>query len=265
MSPPGPGALADMVVVVTGAGRGIGRATALRCAGEGARLVLAGRSEHDLRTVGDEIRAEGGEACVAIADVTDVASTDGLAQQALAAYGQVDVLVANSGIAGPTAPLWEVSAQEWDQTQAVNVRGVFLSCRAVLPHMIERGAGSIVVVGSMSGKRPLVNRSAYTTSKMALVGLIRTLAMEVGPYGVRVNLVSPGPVDGPRLEAVLGDQARKAGLTAEERRAEYLDQSPLRRLVRPSQVADAVVFLAGGGAAAVTGEDLNVSAGITMH
>ncbi|GAC1608893.1 MAG: SDR family oxidoreductase [Mycobacteriales bacterium] len=265
MSLPTGGALADAVVVVTGAGRGLGRATALRCAAEGARLVLAGRSEPALASVADAIRAEGGEACVAIADVTDLESTDGMAQHAMSVYGQVDVLVANSGIAGPTAPLWEVGPQEWDQTQAVNVRGVFLSCRAVLPHMIGRGRGSIVVVGSMSGKRPLANRSAYTTSKMALVGLTRTLALEAGPYGVRANLVSPGPVDGPRLDAVLVEHARRAGVTVEERRAEYVEQSPLRRLVQPVQVADAIVFLAGAGSAAVTGEDLKVSAGITMH
>lgn len=259
------GVLADKVVVVTGAGRGIGRATAMRCAAEGARLVLAARSVHELRSVADEIRAEGSEASVIKADVTRAESMQDMAEHALAVYGQLDVLVANSGIAGPTGPLWELSPQEWDQTQAVNVRGVFLSCRAVLPHMIERRTGSIVVVGSMSGKRPLANRSAYTTSKMALVGLTRTLAVEVGPFGVRVNLVSPGPVSGPRLDAVLAEQARQSGRTAEERRAEYVDESPLRRLVEPWQVADAIVFLAGEGSAAVTGEDLNVSVGITMH
>ena len=262
---PEAGALADKVVLVTGAGRGIGRVTALRCAAEGARLVLAGRSQPELQGVLEQILGLGTEACVAITDVSDVESTEDLARRAVDVFGQVDVLVANSGIAGPTAPLWEVSPQEWDQTQAVNVRGVFLSCRAVLPHMIRRGTGSIVVVGSMSGKRPLVNRSPYTTSKMALVGLTRTLAMEVGPAGVRVNLVSPGPVAGPRLDAVLTQQARQAAQTAEQRRAEYIQESPLRRLVEPWQVADAIIFLAGERSAAVTGEDLNVSVGITMH
>ncbi|MCU1673661.1 MAG: family oxidoreductase [Frankiales bacterium] len=227
--------------------------------------MLAGRSEGELAAVAAEIAAGGGEACVARTDVTDADSTRSLAVRALDAFGQVDVLVANSGVAGPTAPLWEVAVEDWEQTQAVNVRGVFLSCRALVPHMLDRGSGSIVVVGSMSGKRPLVHRSPYTTSKMALVGLVRTLAAEVGPYGLRVNLVSPGPVDGPRLDAVLAGQARQGGRTVEERRAEYVEESPLRRIVQPDDVADAIVFLAGAGSAAVTGEDLNVSVGITMH
>ena len=254
------------VVLVTGAGRGIGRATALRCGQEGASVALAGRSVGDLEQVADELRTmAGAKALVVPADVRDSESMAAMAARVLDEYGRVDVLVANSGVGGPTAPLWELTPQDWDETFAVNVRGVFLCCRSVLPGMVQQRAGSIVVIGSMSGKRPLVNRAAYTSSKMALVGLARTLAAETGPYGVRVNLVSPGPVAGTRLDGVLREQARVSGRPIEALREEYLKDSPLRRLIQPEQVAAAAVFLASDESAAVTGEDLNVSAGMTMY
>lgn len=198
-------------------------------------------------------------------DVSDPASTQAMAEQVETELGPLDALVANSGVAGPTAPLWEVTPQEWDDTHAVNVRGPFLCCRAVLPGMLRRGAGSITVVGSMSGKRPLAGRTPYTSSKTALIGLVRTLAVETGPYGVRVNLVSPGPVTGPRLDAVLDGQSGTTGRTPTELRAELAAQAPLGRFTEPEDVADAIVFLASDEARSITGEDLNVNAGLTMQ
>lgn len=254
------------VVLITGAGRGIGRATALRCGHEGARLALAGRSVGDLEAVAEELRTTvGARATVVPTDVVDADSTAAMVSRVLDEYGRLDVLVANSGVGGPTAPVWEVNPEDWDQTFAVNVRGVFLCCRSVLPGMIFQRSGSIVVIGSMSGKRPLVNRAAYTSSKMALVGLTRTLAAETGPHGVRVNLVSPGPVAGPRLESVLREQARVSGRPVDALREEYLRDSPLHHLIQPEHVGAAVVFLASDESASVTGEDLNVSAGMTMY
>jgi NAD(P)-dependent dehydrogenase (short-subunit alcohol dehydrogenase family) len=257
--------LCNQVVLVTGAGRGIGRTVALRCAAEGATLALAGRSTDELAAVARELPHAGRRALVVPVDVREQSSTEAMAARVEQELGDVDVLVANSGVPGPTAPLWEVSVEEWDQTHAVNVRGAFLCCRAVLPSMLRRRAGSIVLVGSMSGKRPLVNRTPYTSSKTALIGLVRTLALEVGPAGVRVNLVSPGPVSGPRLDQVLENQSRATGRPADLLRAELTGQSPLERLVEPEDVAEAVIFLAGDAARSITGEDLNVSSGLTMH
>lgn len=257
--------LADKMVVVTGAGRGIGRSIALRCAAEGATLALAGRSVQELEDVARQVGDAGGRAMVVRIDVRDHNSTASLASYVEAELGRVDLLVANSGVAGPTAPLWEVTPEEWDDTHAVNVRGTFLCCRAVLPGMLRRGEGGIVVVGSMSGKRPLVNRTPYTSSKTALIGLVRALALEAGPYGVRVNLVSPGPVAGPRLEQVLEGQSRATGRPVDALRADFARESPLRRLLEPEDIASAVVFLASDEARGITGEDLNVSAGLAMH
>lgn len=257
--------LRDATVLVTGAGRGIGRAIALRCAAEGAAVALSGRSVPELEQVAEQLRDTGARALVAPADVQDESSVAAAVRRVESELGQVDVLVANSGVAGPTAPLWEVDVDAWDQTQSVNVRGVFLTCRAVLPAMVRRRSGGIVVIGSMSGKRPLANRTPYATSKTALIGLVRTLALETGPYGIRVNLVSPGPVTGPRLDRVLEEQSCASGRPAQELRAEFAEQSPLHALVDPEDIAAAVVFLASDQARSVTGEDLNVSAGITMH
>lgn len=258
-------ALAGRTALVTGAGRGIGRAIALRCAAEGAAVALAGRSVPELEEVAALVAAAGGASLVVPMDVQDPASVADGVDRIAADLGDVDVLVANSGVAGPTAPLWEVTPEEWDVTHAVNVRGVFLSCRAVLPSMVRRGTGAIVVIGSMSGKRPMAQRTPYTSSKTALIGLVRTLAVEAGEHGIRVNLVSPGPVTGPRLDRVVAAASEAGGRTPDEQLAEYAAASPLRRLVDPDDVAAAVVFLAGDDARSTTGEDLNVSAGITMH
>lgn len=250
---------------MTGAGRGIGRAIAVRCGREGARVALAGRSLMDLEEVRDEVLALGSPAFVVPVDVREPDSTGAMAAMVEAEYGRIDVLVANSGVPGPTAPLWEVSLEEWEQTQAVNVRGVFLSCRAVLPGMVSRRSGAVVVVGSISGKRPLPNRTPYTTSKMALVGLVRSLAWETGSFGVRVNLVSPGPVSGARLDGVLAAEAEASGRLHADVRSRVLASSSLRRFVEPEQVAAAVAFLASAESGATNGEDLNVSAGVQAY
>jgi NAD(P)-dependent dehydrogenase (short-subunit alcohol dehydrogenase family) len=253
------------VVVVSGAGRGIGRVIALHFARAGARLVLAARSAAEL----DETRALvtdlGAEALVVQTDVTDQAQTERMAQAALTEFGALDVLVCNSGIAGPTAPLWETDLEQWRQTFAVNVEGVFLCCRAALPAMLERGTGKVIVIGSMTGKRALHGRTPYAASKTALIGLVRTLAWEVGESGIRVNLISPGAVNGPRIEGVVAAQAQALGITEAEARARFTSASPLGRLIEADDVAETVRFLASPAAAGITGEDVNVSAGAVMY
>lgn len=254
----------NKTAVVTGAGRGIGRRIATRLADTGVTVVLAGRAYDQLAEARAEIIDRGGMAAVAIADVTDEQQVADLVATAEATYGGVDVLVCNSGVGGPSVPLWELSRAEWDEAFAVNVTGVFLCCRAVAPSMIRQGSGSIVVIGSMTGKRPLVNRTPYAASKTALIGLVRTLAHELGPHGTRVNLVSPGAVAGERMEWVVRAQAEALGVGLDEARAHFTAESALGSFVDPDDVASAVTFLASDGAS-ITGEDLNVSAGLTMY
>ena len=131
--------------------------------------------------------------------------------------------------------------------------------------MIERGSGSIIIIGSMTGKRPLFGRTPYAASKMALLGLARTLAWETGPHGIRVNVISPGPVEGERIEWVIRKQAEAKGISPDEARQLFTRDSPLSHLVSPDEVANAAVFLASDKAVAITGEGLNVSAGIVMY
>jgi NAD(P)-dependent dehydrogenase (short-subunit alcohol dehydrogenase family) len=259
------GALHGQVAVVTGASQGIGRRIAVRCAEAGATVVLAARTEERLREVAGELEELGATALVVATDLRDPGSVDALARRATAELGRVDTLVCNAGISGPTAEAWKIDVDDWEDTFRVNVTGTFLCCRAFLPGMLERGAGSVVIVGSMSGKRPLYGRTPYTASKMALVGLVRTLAWETGSRGVRVNLVSPGATDGPRVQRVLTAQAEARGITFDAAYEEMSSASPLHRLVTADDVASTIVFLASDAAAALTGEDLNASAGAAMY
>ncbi len=167
------GLLTDRVAVVTGAGRGIGRAIALALAGEGAQLVLAGRSVDALEQTRKLTADTERDPLVVPTDITVPDQVEALARATLEALGGVDVLVNNSGIGGPSAPLWEVDPADWEATMAVNVTGTYLCCRAFLPAMVTRRSGSVVIIGSMTGKRPLVGRTPYAASKMALVNRAR--------------------------------------------------------------------------------------------
>ncbi|HKX75080.1 MAG TPA: SDR family NAD(P)-dependent oxidoreductase [Acidimicrobiia bacterium] len=252
------------LAVITGAGRGIGREIALALSAAGFELVLAARSVEELEAVAGEVADRGGQAWVVPTDLREEADVEQLALEAQE-RGPVEVLVNNSGIAGPSGMLWELDLKQWEETMAVNVTGVFLCCRDFLPGMIERRRGSIINIGSITGKRPLFGRTPYATSKMALVGLTRTLALEAGQYGIRVNLISPGFVAGPRIERVIAMQAEAREVEPEEVRAEFEKESPLRRLTLPEEVARTVVFLASEAASGITGADVNVNAGVVMY
>lgn len=253
------------VAVVTGAGRAIGRQIALCFAAEGAHVALLARSAGALEQVAASIREAGREALVVPTDLRDPGAIAEAADRTLRTFGRVDALVNNSGVGGPSAPLWEIQPEDWEETFRVNVTGTYLCCRAFLPAMIERGQGSVVMIGSVTGKRPLVDRTPYAASKMALVGLVRTLAHEVGPLGVRVNLISPGGVEGERLNWVLDRQAQAEGISREQARERFASASPLRQLVAADDIAHAAAFLASSRAASITGEDMNVNAGIAMY
>ena len=253
------------VAVVTGAGRGIGREVALALSGAGADLVLAGRDPSTLEATAEVAAGIGAATLCVRTDVTSEEDVAALGRASLERFGAVDALIANSGVGGPSGPMWELDRDAWDETFAVNVTGVFLSARAFLPSMLERGRGSVVVIGSMTGKRPLWGRTPYAASKLALVGLVRTLAVEAAPSGVRVNLVSPGPVAGERMDWVFRAQAEGRGISIEEARDETVAQIPIGRLIEPREVADAVISLTLGSLSAVTGADLNVSGGLVMY
>lgn len=252
------------VAAVTGANRGIGRAITVALSAAGFAVVAGAREEESLADTVAEARKAGGTAIGVRCDVRDEASVAALAAEA-EQVGPVHAVVANAGVAGPTAPLQEITLEDWRETVATDLDGVFLTFRAFIPAMIGRRAGSLIAISSMTGKRPLHGRTPYAAAKMGVIGLVRTLATELGPYNIRVNAVCPGFVTGPRMEQVVSRQAAVRGIAESTVRAEVTGPSPLGRMVRPEEVAAACVYLASDGSAAVTGEDVNVTAGVVMY
>jgi len=216
--------LAGRVAIVTGAGRGIGRAIAMTFAREGAALLLAARSARELEAVAREIAAEGGRALAVPTDVRDEPAVAELVRRALAEHARIDLLVTAAGTAvfGPVA---DSKTAEWDQTLAVNLRGAMLCCRAVLPSMMARRQGTIINIGSVVTSRILPGSAGYTAAKYGLLGFSRVLAEEMRPHGVRVGVLSAGATDTPLWDAIPGAPDR--GL-----------------MLRPEQVAEAALMMA---------------------
>ncbi len=241
--------------LITGAGNGLGRAIAVAFAGAGARVILTGRHADTLDAVATRI---GSAARVQTCDTSSPGSVAALA--AALEDEEVSVLVNNAGVAGPVAPLVDVEPDDWDDVFAVNVRGVFLMCKAFLPPMLRRGSGDVINLASVSGKRPLARRTPYTASKMAVIGMTATLAHEVGPLGVNVNSLSPGPVSGPRMARNFALEAQRTGVTVDAAREEFVSRSALRRMVTEEEVgAAALAMLDMSG---LCGADIDLSAGM---
>ena len=253
------------VIVVTGASQGIGRVIAREFGACGDVVVLAARNGAGLSETAGMVEEAGGIPMVMETNVTSESSVAAMVEAVVSEHGRIDVLVNNSGVGGPSGRLWEVDPDEWKSTFEVNVFGVFLVTRAVLRVMVGRQSGSVVIIGSISGKRPLFGRSAYTTTKTALIGLTRTLALEAGAEGIRVNLISPGFVSGPRIEWAMQAQAEARGIDVDAVRREFEGEAALGRLTDPGDVARAAVFLASEEASGITGADLNVNSGVVMY
>lgn len=257
--------MSPRVAVVTGGNRGIGRAVAVALAAQGYAVAVTARDTATLADTVAEIGDAGGTAVPLPCDVRDEAAVAGLADAVLDRFGAVHTVVANAGVAGPTAPLHQISLEDWRDCLATDLDGVFLTFRAFVPAMIEAGEGSLIAVSSMTGKRPLLGRTPYAAAKMGVIGLVRTLAVELGPHRIRVNAVCPGAVAGPRIQDVVRKQAAARGITEDEALAAFTGSSPLGRLVEAEEVARACAFLASDGAGSITGEDLNVTAGVVMY
>ncbi len=244
--------------LVTGAGQGLGRAIAVALSGAGYRLVLAGRNRVPLEETADLLAGDGVAATV---DVADARSVEALA--ARLAEETVSVLVNNAGVPGPVKPLVEIEAAEWDDLFAVNVRGMFLMCKAFLPAMVARGSGDVINLASVTGKRPLAMRTPYAASKMAVLGLSTTLGAEVGASGVRVNTLSPGPVRGERMTRNFRLEARRLGITEQQAEQAFVGRAALGRLVEEAEVGAAVVSMLS-----MTGlhcADIDLSAGMAAR
>ena len=257
--------LQGRTAIVTGAGQGLGRAISLELAREGAHVVLADIVPENSAETAELIRAMSGPEPLEITtDVSDEGAVRRMVEGAVERFGGVDILVNNSGIAGPHCFVYEVSNEDWDRTLLINLTGAFWASKYVVPEMKRRGGGAIVNMSSVAAKRPLHNRTPYITSKMALIGLTRGMAQELGEFGIRVNAVCPGSVDSPRGYYVLERAAKQSGKTLEELVEAKKAQTPLRSFIPPEAVGRVVAFLCSDDAAMMTGQDINVSAGSFM-
>lgn len=249
--------LEGKTALITGASRNIGRAIALAFAAEGADVAVNTRANADeLEAVAAECRKAGGRALPVLADVADAAAVDAMVARTHAELGPIDVLVCNAAIR-PHRSLTETSLEEWHRVLAVDLHSAFYLTRAVVPSMKDRRRGSIIALGGQSSLTGRPDTVAVTTAKHGLLGLVRALATELGPFGIRANTVIPGFMDTERRYADWYPEFRHAPPGAPEQ----LGAIPLRRLGRPEEIADACVFLASDASAYVTGDELRVMGG----
>lgn len=250
--------------VITGAATGIGRRIAAHLVGAGVDVAINDVDADALDAARDELAGNDGAVETVPGDASDPDVTKRLVETAVDNFGCLDILVNNVGIAGPTKPAHEITHEEFMRTLEVNLGAMFSATKAAIPHLTD-GGGRIVSLSSISGKRPLRDRTPYTTSKMGVIGFTRTLAVELAPDAVTVNAICPGSVWGPRLEEVIEGQAESQGRPYDEVEREFRESSPMNQFVQADDVADAVLFLCSERAERVTGQDLNVSAGKVMY
>jgi NAD(P)-dependent dehydrogenase (short-subunit alcohol dehydrogenase family) len=202
--------LKDKVAVITGGGRGIGRAIAERFAQEGAAVFLASRTEEELKAAAEAIGKAGGRAGFLAADISQESEVEKVVASARKEFGQIDILVNNAGTLGPMKPIVETTPEEWDRVMAVNLRSAFLLTRAVMSEMMERKSGAILNISTSAAKQAHPLSSTYASSKAGMIALTRVAATEAGRSGVRVNCICPGAVDGTKMWAEVSEGVQKA-------------------------------------------------------
>ncbi len=254
--------LENKVALVTGSGRGIGRAMAQLFAKEGASVFLTARTEAELASTAKEIAAEGGRAAFVTADLARAADAEKLVAAAREKFGRVDILVNNAGHYGPVVPVEDYPLEEFDKVIAVHLRAAFLLSKLVLPEMYSRKSGVILHISSISAKNAYGWGSAYAAAKAGLLGLTRVMAAEASRQGVRVNAICPGPVTETSMSKELGNTlAKKLGVTSEEQLKRFLGSLLQGRGQTALEIAQAALFLCSDLSSAIVGQSLNVDGG----
>jgi len=253
--------LENKVAIVSGIGPGVGQAVALAFAREGANVVLGARTEERLTELAAQIEAGGGKVAFRPTDIRKEEDCLALAAAATEAFGGVDVLVNNAFWHGRMGEMAEMPLDMWRKAFETNLIGSLQMTRAVTPSMTERGGGSIVMVNTLAARQGYDEEGPYAASKGALLTAARSLARNLGPSGIRVNSVLPGPIWGPSLEYWFGELAKDRGVTPEEVYTSEASGTSLRHIPTSEEVADAIVFFASDLSKAVTGQTLDVNAG----
>ena len=246
--------LATKVAIITGGGSGIGKASAHLFAQEGAKVVVAQRT----RTTGEEtvaaINSSGGEAIFIATDVSVEAEVDSLVETTVNKFGKIDILFNNAGISIPPAPIETIEESQWDHIYAVNIKGMFLMVKYIVPEMKRAGGGVIINNSSLTGHRPVAKSAAYSSTKAAVIALTKSLALELAPDNIRVNCISPGNVETPMTKQL-----------PEERIKARTKATPLgQRPVWPKEIAYAALYLASDESSMVTGININVDGGLSL-
>ncbi|MFW6090724.1 MAG: SDR family NAD(P)-dependent oxidoreductase [Actinomycetota bacterium] len=257
------GRLTGLSIVITGAGRGIGRAIATRFAGEGASVVLGARTRDDVEDCAAEIRDKGGEAVAATLDVTSDESVAALADMVHERFGTIDVLVNNAG-AYHVGRFTDIPVEVFAHLVNVNYLGAVRMIQAFLPRMLERGQGNIVTVASTAGKYGSPFQTPYNGSKHAVVGLTRSLGLELGPTGVRINAIAPGFVQTDMVDTARERFGEILGVGPDEVDATLLQRVPMGRFLQPEEIAHLAVYLASPESAGMTGQTMTISGGLIV-
>jgi NAD(P)-dependent dehydrogenase (short-subunit alcohol dehydrogenase family) len=255
--------LEGKVAIVTGPAKGMGAAITLGLAREGVDLVLAGRDMDAIAPVAAEVRKLGRKSVQVQCDVTDAAQVDTLLKETLAAFGgRIDVLVNVAGGRGPLETTsWETTPEQFDDVVELNMKGCFLTMRAVTAVMQKQRSGKIVNIGGTFGLRGRALRMAYSASKWGLRGITKAFALELGPYNINVNNVCPGMVDGPRFRSVCEKMSKRLGIPLEEAIRKHAEEYALKRVSTDEDVANAVLFFASDVSRQITGQDIAVDGG----
>jgi NAD(P)-dependent dehydrogenase (short-subunit alcohol dehydrogenase family) len=249
--------LAGKVAIITGASSGIGRAIATLFAAERARVVVAARRREMLDDLVRDIESDGGAACALAGDVSDESFARALVDQAKARYGGLDIAVNNAAALGPMGPTPDVTRAAWDDTMAVNLTGAFLAAKYQIPAMLERSGGSLIFVSSFVGYTAAMPGSAvYAASKAGIIGLMKSLAVEYGPQGLRVNALLPGGTQTPMADAMINTDEMKAFVR---------NMHALKRIAAPEEQARAALFLASDAASFVTGSAMLADGGVSIN
>ena len=255
--------LAARRALVTGGGRGIGRAVALRLARAGVAVAVASRTRSEVDAVAEEVQALGGASLALVADVARPEDVEGMFRAARTALGGVDILVSGAGVA-TSAPIARTSDEVWRSTIDTNLSGAFYCLREALPEMVEAGWGRVVTIASIAGKSGHPYIAAYAASKHGVLGLTKCAALEVADKGVTINAVCPGYVDTPMTDASVARIVEKTGRAAAEVRRHLEEMSPQKRLITPEEVAALVEYLCGDQARGITGQALSVDGGTVV-